>query len=717
MAQQHDGNGRLWERFELVNINDRIENLYQHFKTGQRGELGLDTNEQQHYMDKIRHGISEQLNDLLRDLENKFDEQTKGWKEENMRLKDKIDGLNQRLRDANHENTENSMEKRKLQNKYKALRTGLDQIMNNSNAKNQDRIKNLSEKCRKATNERDNAIKKAKKDKKLHQDIVNQLQEKVDQLEAQYSKLSADRADIAADRDTLAHKCASLEGIIRENRESETDGLKEQLEDVKGELNQLQRKCDDLKRENTNLNEDYHVLQNKYGLEKEAFKKAIEKHQMDAHFRDNEALKLDDDARGAIKEVRDKLNRLHQQEIKKREDEWTKAKNDSMKTLDGQYNQINQDKDNQIKALKTNNKDLKQAMKGLKDEITRLKKENEERETLLDRIQEKNAELEASKEQLVQLRTELSKYKILWQHFFGFAPLKDEIEKVNTTLDQFEKDHQISSPIPKKKRRVIVESLSRWKDPHPPLELEPPPPNDEFQRLELYNVDNKKTIELRGFKLMNGKGDTIPLEPRQINPGGCIGIALRKKKTKFDLLYEPSKYNNRSKSFCKFAQGEEIWLCDSFDDKMQLFPKTEGIYDDLTAFDDESPIYVKQFFNEDDGYRGFEFGNKMKRRIKLKNMCFKNRKDTLRVPIPAKSLPRNGVIRLIIGNDRNHPRIRDNDLIVSPDDIRYGVDDDALLLCDQFGKAIELYNLEAAGVGATSSARKRGSVSDSCFIM
>eukprot|EP00488_Nonionellina_sp_1-RS-2012_P000843 TRINITY_DN1353_c0_g1_i1.p1 TRINITY_DN1353_c0_g1~~TRINITY_DN1353_c0_g1_i1.p1 ORF type:complete len:102 (-),score=29.83 TRINITY_DN1353_c0_g1_i1:269-574(-) len=100
-------------------------------------------------------------------------------------------------------------------------------------------------------------------------------------------------------------------------------------------------------------------------------------------------------------------------------------------------------------------------------------------------------------------------------------------------------------------------------------------------------------------------------------------------------------------------------------------------------------------FNEDDGYQGFEFKNQTGKKIKLKEMYFRNKRDTMRVAIPFKLLPKNGIIRLIIAKDRSHHRISENDLIVSPDQITDGIDD-ALLLCDAFGNDIELHNLEGS---------------------
>merc|ERR1712154_335914 len=109
-----------------------------------------DANEQQIYLDKIKKGISAQLNELIKDLENKYNEKAKVWKDENIQLKSEINELKNRSRDLNRENTEHQKERRKMENKYKSLRNGLDQIMNDSNSKNQERIKKLTQNLRDA---------------------------------------------------------------------------------------------------------------------------------------------------------------------------------------------------------------------------------------------------------------------------------------------------------------------------------------------------------------------------------------------------------------------------------------------------------------------------------------------------------------------------------------------------------------------------------------
>eukprot|EP01084_Bolivina_argentea_P253027 424915_1 len=746
---QLDGNGRLWERFELANINDRIENIYQHFKNFERrrgsgienisGDLQLDITEQEEYLNKIRGEISLQLSELISDLELKYIQKTKPWRDENLNLKSELNHLKTEIRDLKRENDIYNKSKTEFETKYNTLKNGIDEIINQSSKTHLDRINKLQLTNKKILSEKDKLGSELKKNAREFKDKYSLLQEAYDRLDGKYNNLSFEKQELISGRDNLLSKCANLELIIRENKEYMNENLNLELETLRKEKELLENRYDLLYSENNKLNDEYRILLEKYDLEKDAFKKAIEKQQISLVLGGNNneggggaqelIAQQEHNNNEELIKLRAELNLKYSNELKKRELEWTKAKNDSIKTLDSQYNQIREDKEKQIMFLTSGTNELKQQILSLKTEIKRLKFENNKIDELNNKISLLNDELNNKCKEIIDLRTELSKYKILWQHFFGLdAPLKDEIEKVNNKLDKFENYHNIQSPIPKKKRRVIIESLSQWNKPgQSPLILDTiPSPNDQYQRFELYNIHNK-VIELKGFKLENSVGDIIELDSRQIKPGSCVGIALKKKRNQFDILYNINNPStNQSINFCNFQINEIIYLCDSFDERIQIFPvnMTDGIiYDNLMSFQGEigCPIFVKQLFNDDDndGYKGFEFGNQTQKKIKLKNMYFKNKQNTFNILIPFKSLPKNGVIRLIITNNRNNKKIKRNDLIIEPSKIKYGQDDE-LLLCDSFGNEISLYKLDGTGIDAQNqyyqTQQKKGKATD-CYIM
>lgn len=368
--------------------------------------------------------------------------------------------------------------------------------------------------------------------------------------------------------------------------------------------------------------------------------------------------------------------------------------------------------DEKVSNLESAAKGLKGQLSDSKAEVARLRDENGKMDALREEMAALQEALNQKASEIIKLKTELSKYKILWQHFFGLdAPLRDEIERVNNKLDKFESQHGIQSPIPKKKRRVVIESLSQV-DFRPPLVLDAiPSPDDEYMRFELYNVmEKQRVVEMKGFVLRNDEGVEIAIpDSCQVNPGQCIGVCLKKRRKHSDILYDQAERD----TFCQFEDGEVIWLCDSFDDKVQLFPITEQIYDSLSSFvkRGEAPIYVKRLFDEEEGYRGFEFGNATKKKIKFKGMHFRNKRKTLKMTVPMKALRSNGIIKLVITDNPQHRLVGKNDLIVSPDMIQHG--DDALFLCDSFGNEIELYNMDG---GRAETGSSRGRMAE-CFIM
>ena len=127
------------------------------------GDLQLSDNEQQQYLDKIKRGISAQLNEMIKDLEIKYNDRTKRWKKDNDRLKSDVQDLEDRVASLNRENEGYEKEKRRMQNKYQSLRGGIDQILSDNNSKNKEQISNLRKTVNKLRNERDDAIRQASK--------------------------------------------------------------------------------------------------------------------------------------------------------------------------------------------------------------------------------------------------------------------------------------------------------------------------------------------------------------------------------------------------------------------------------------------------------------------------------------------------------------------------------------------------------------------------
>lgn len=570
-------------------------------------------------------------------------------------------------------------------------------------------------------------MKPKKKDKKLQEQRINELQDKCDKLERKQRKLMQDRSDILADRDKYQQHAQSLEKAIREISENEENTLRQQLNDTKNELKKLKKEHDRLQAAKDKLDDEYDNLQQKYEIEKDVFKKTMQKHQLKSIEQIGD-INIKDDDRIALRNLRNELTQKFEKQLRDREAQWIKSKNDSIKTLDKEYAELKLAMSSNIGRLEKTNKDLKNSLKNKEDEIRRLKKENNKIDKLTKEKHDLEEEINRKAAEIMKLKTELSKYKILWSHFFGLdAPLKDEIEKVNNKLDKFENRYSIQSPIPKKRRRIIIESLQQWnKRGQPPLRLDGiPQPNDIYQRFELYNI-NDKVIELKGFFLVNQHGIKIPIDSRQISPGHSIGIALRKKKNRFDILYDKNKYQGRE--FCKFTDGEIFYLEDAFQEREQLFPITELIYDNLRFFGiNDPPIELHQILNENDEYRAIELINTKPNKIKFKGMKFTNKSGTWTKRIPFKSLPKKGIIRLVITTNIHHHKIRNNDLVVDRTSLpKTDLAHECLMLQDRNGNTIELYNMDrdniiditgGVGSGNNGDGMKREREKNECFIM
>jgi len=367
---------------------------------------------------------------------------------------------------------------------------------------------------------------------------------------------------------------------------------------------------------------------------------------------------------------------------------------------------IAKQKEGETLELKQNNEAtvtrLKEQLAAKDAEIAHLRKNNASIDRLEERVEVqkrqishlKHAVKEKDKE-IVKLKESLGAREI--RDVEHQIPVQHTVTNTNSNnLQKFEHRHDVESPVAKKRLRVVVESLDQFQADHhhpSPLVLDAvPSSSDPYQRFELCNVINA-VIELKCFVLVNHDGGSIVLDGRQIQPGGHIGVALKKKRHRFDILYE--KHSPHDREFCTFSEGEKIYLQDSFGERVRIFPTPDQIIDDLAVFNVRNPlITVNKRLNKDPDFRGFEFMNAQTRRLRLKNCYFKNKKGTLEVAVPYKALPKRGVIRLIVTDNPSHPELKKNDLTVPSSQLpQSGASDDVLYLCDQFGNELHLCDL------------------------
>jgi len=417
-----------------------------------------------------------------------------------------------------------------------------------------------------------------------------------------------------------------------------------------------------------------------------------------------------------------KINEMYAVQLKEKEKAWMQAKDESIKVLDSHYAQLMQQMKSSLDTAAAENQGyrtlLRENAQKVKADETRIQSLNEEvaklntaHSALQAKYDLKVEDVISKDRDIVDLNAQLGKYKILWQHFFGVgAEVKGEIENVKQKLAKFEEQHHIQ-PMPSfamnKKRKVEVRSMIDWMQFYgfPPLMLEQiPTPDDPYQRLKLRNF-SANTIKLKGFCICNAKGQRIVLDENMgISPSGFLTVALKKQKHKSDIL--------ASENFeFSFKPNEVLYISDGTQ-KEQIYPAKRDVHTNLNDFMD-SPLQATPFGNVYSSVQGFVIENACGRPITLINAYFTNERGTFgRIPLPAKQIASETKLRLIVVRDDSGfvADAQSDDLIVPIDAINTTVHD-KLLLCDKYENVFELYAWNG------SNANHNQSQNTNCFIM
>ena len=188
------------------------------------------------------------------------------------------------------------------------------------------------------------------------------------------SKMKNERNEWLADRDPLNNTVSNLERIIKDNKESDTGLLEEQLEETKDELEKAQRAVNDLKERNTELDDENGTLQEKLQLEKDTFRRWMQQQHSDPRGQSPQGGESSQRAaREELRNLRSELSREYENQLKQRERAFSKAKNDAIKILDAEYNDIKQGLDEKVGNLENSNKALKRQLADSKVEVQRLR--------------------------------------------------------------------------------------------------------------------------------------------------------------------------------------------------------------------------------------------------------------------------------------------------------------------------------------------------------
>eukprot|EP01084_Bolivina_argentea_P011018 20581_1 len=281
------------------------------------------------------------------------------------------------------------------------------------------------------------------------------------------------------------------------------------------------------------------------------------------------------------------------------------------------------------------------------------------------------------------------------KHIDGWDRLLDDMpgyKKVRGRNHNVRK-HNIQSNAPRKKRIVYIDSLDEWNCNHeyPPLMIDDIInllflPDDEYKRFNLFNY-SKNSIKLKHFCIKNQNGLKFNLDEREIRANGYIVIALNKVKKRTDI-----QVSNEFKNTFNFKANEKLFLCDSRNNEIQIFPSNQRIYPSLEIWN-QSPLNVTLFTNAT--MYGFTVENITGNDITLINHYFTNKYGTFKKDISNTKLSTAETFKIVVIKDHNQYGncFGKNDLFVEESAFNLNRVDDVLLICDQSNNQFELCQL------------------------
>jgi len=743
----NDGNGRLWERFQLSDINDRLINLYEHL----RDVVQEFAPPPPDYSGTV-HDIQSLFNNhqaAVTDIASKWKKSLALKTQENHQLNDEIKRLRAMLNNAKRDSAfRNGIEH------YIAMRTNeMEQALQSVIKQKDDALQLLEQERRKHAEYRQKYEQLTKTMEEMQKqdtyNVDNELLDERNEYRRKYEDLCVkyERKKFELD-EKFGSALEAICGTIQSTKCFDPEEARKLWQEDLDKLNKIyddrltQKELDWQKAKNQSmrtLDEEYTHLSNgiKEALQfarnenselKRSLKQKEEEHERVMTEYDVKIANL----REAMKQAEVDNDRLQSAGSENEELKMTMKQNeDSYKrrlveydvqisNLRASIKQAETDRDRFRRQHEDKSKQLAgklREMTDLQTELSNLRELTQRAETDRDefRVQhDKKSELLTRKlRENMDLQTELSKYKVLWQHFFGLdADLKTEIDLAQQRLSKLERRHNIQSPVPQQQRRVEVESLQEWMKMYsfPPLMVDSIPlPNDRYQRFQLFNYSNV-AIKLKNFCITTDKKHSFRIDPNiQIRGHGYITVALKEQQKPTDILV-PSSFR------FTFKENERLFLDDG-QQKVQIFPQTETVHTRLDQFS-ESPLKAVPLEEktDDDKVRGFMIHNVANCPITLVGHYFRNERNTFRADIPCKLIAPRGSFRLITVEDDSADYVdaRANDIVVPFDAIRMDVDD-KLLLCDGSQNMVELYEWKKSDNNHNHNGN--GANVHSCFVM
>jgi len=675
-----EGQGRLWERLQLQDMNVRIEHLMKCLTENMQYDPVKVQQVKKEYEEDLKNVI-DKIDRCVIDLTKDFENEKQALNQDNSKLKQEIDLLKNeknRLKTDNINLKTTNQKFQKLVNDLQSNKTN-----DQDYKKSLQDLKEILEKEKNTLISENITLTTENKNYKL------QLQKNDNQIRA----LELEKQALQAKNEELNKLMSNILGEVEKQFKDQIDNLNKQLNKKISECNEQDLNFKELKTKYDALQarcDDYSRLL-KDQLAKLAQKKA------------NVALNKNDDFHQKLQEIKQE----YEKDLQTREALWENAKQQSVNALNDVYKSLRDGlaKQNEemrerivqyaknIDELKKEINKLKEQKKELENEITskddKINTLSEEQKMNLQRIQDLSS-------QLFALQREMAQYKIVWNHFFGLdIPLREQILIGKEKLNKFEQQHHVLPPSTKKSKHKI-ECLAAFG--RLPLRLGETPYTDGNQepRFELTNNFSNKEIMLHKCFLKNEKGDIIQLPDRLIPPSHSIGFSIGNQKLRPDDILVPEDFfqfdNEKSRLMIEDSCG--------LDHYHVLFPVDLLTINHLENIQNPPLELISMKM---DGARGFELKNRSNCSILLQNLFIAREKTNFKQLIPERVLLPGETIRFVFSQNNGNPSNDPDDILIDEKDFGKLDFPDKLLLVDKKNHSIILYNASDLSTNAINA--------------
>jgi predicted nucleic acid-binding Zn-ribbon protein len=534
----NNNNGRIWESQELSRILARV-----HHMVTQVQNAGPNKNADalQDMVIEIEKHIGETVANTYDEFADRFADQLRKLKAKNAQLQRSNNDLKKKLRDALQEVNQLEGEKKQIEDRLNELQ---DMLAN---------MKDMADQALIDENQRlKQRIKRLEHEKEAAENNARQLRSALEAKDNQLQDAARELAKLRQERDELLRLIRGWNGADAQALRDRVNQLEQEKETLEDRNSRLLRKLQDAQR---NAEAEKDAKDGALEILKKAYTKVV----------NDEFNKAANSSQPVNAEAIEELRGWYKNQLREMNDR-----------LHADQAHVMEEWEQNYERLQDSNEDFKEKVRNKEEAIANY-----------------NEQLRKAQETEAELRAQIAKYRILWNHFFGFDhPLQKNLERLHEQMDELEsalnlpkaagtdnnrsgddidEDSDDDDDDDDQKRDVLT--ISRLNLTRIPLKIGEVPvrPTDKC-RFHLYNMLNRDII-LRGFYLENTKGDRQPIPgdilPRSQRISCSVG---RRDSRPGDMILAPH--------FTNFRFDDVIYLCDSYKKRVIVFPdETEDISD------------------------------------------------------------------------------------------------------------------------------------------